>query len=303
MDAISDILSKVRLSSAVYFRSDFHGSWGMDNADSAFAQFHIVTAGKCILKIDNQKVPLTDGDIVVFPFGTRHWLASHENSVRASGKHVVDAILSGKSVFEEGSPSTTLVCGHFEFDRNLDHQFIQELPSLIHISKQDQVQYMWLREIIELVIAEAAMERPGSRVIVNKLGEILFIHVLRVFIEENKSSIGFAAAMQDHRISRALNQIHSFPENDWQLGQLARVAGMSRTSFAIKFKTLIGETPFSYLTRWRLIQARELLRDGTLSVGQVAIKVGYQSESAFNRIFKKRTLITPFKYRQTVTGL
>lgn len=300
MDVLSDILSKVKLSSVVYFKSDFSNPWGMDVPKGPFAQFHIVTRGQCVLKTKNESIQLFRGDIIVFPFGASHWLANDENSKLYSGQDVVESILSGKSLFEGDTISATLVCGHFDFDRNVDHPFIKELPAMIKISESDTKQFYWLKNIVDLVIDEAGKEQSGSEVIVNKLGEILFIHTLRAFIEKNKLNSGFIAAIQDDRISRVLKEVHTFPENEWHLEKLAQIAGMSRTSFTTRFKMLIGETPFSYLTQWRILQAKELLTENNLSVGEIAVKVGYQSEAAFNRVFKKRVEQTPLKFRQNI---
>lgn len=300
MDILSDILSKVKLTSVVYFKSDFSEPWGMEIPKGPFAQFHIVTKGQCILKTGNKSIQLFSGDIVVFPFGSSHWLANSENSVRYQGQEVVQSILSGKSLFEGVKLSTTLVCGHFDFDKSLEHPFIKELPSIIHIDNNDLKQFYWLKSISELVIQEAEKEQSGSGIIVNKLGEILFVHTLRAFIEKNKCSRGFIAAIQDGRISKVLKEIHSFPQRDWKLEQLAQIATMSRTSFTNRFKSLIGETPFKYITRWRLLRAKELLTDSNLSVGEIAEQVGYQSEAAFNRVFKKRMTQTPLKFRQNI---
>ena len=300
MDILSDILSKVKLSSAVYFKSDFSEPWGMDIPKGPFAQFHIVTRGQCVLKTKEVSIQLFTGDIVVFPLGAGHWLANSEKSKRYQGLEVVEAILSGNSLFEGNELSTTLVCGHFEFDRNMAHPFIKELPAMIHIKNEDVKQFIWLKNITDLVIDEAEMEKSGSNVIVNKLGEILFIHTLRALIEKNKLKTGFIAAMQDERISKVLKEIHSHPQNDWQLDKLAQIAGMSRTSFINKFKSLIGVTPFNYLTQWRLLQAKELLAESELAVGEIAEQVGYQSEAAFNRVFKKNVAQTPLKFRQKV---
>jgi len=300
MDVLSDILSKVKLSSAVYFKSDFSEPWGMDIPKGPFAQFHIVTKGQCVLKTKEESIQLFTGDIVVFPMGASHWLANNEKSKRYEGLEVVEAILSGKSLFEGDQLSTTLVCGHFEFDRHVGHPFIKELPAMIHISDDDVKQFSWLKNITDLVIDEAEKERPGSNVIVNKLGEIFFIHTLRALIENNKLKTGFMAAMQDERISKVLKKIHTYPQNDWQLEKLARIAGMSRTSFISKFKSLIGDTPFNYLTQWRLLQAKQLLAESNLSVGEIAEQVGYQSEAAFSRVFKKYVEQTPLKFRQKV---
>ena len=300
MDILSDILSKIKLSSVVYFKSDFSAPWGMDVPNGPFAQFHIVTKGQCVLKTKEKSIQLFTGDIVVFPLGASHWLANNERSKRYKGQDVVESILSGKSLFEGNQLCTTLVCGHFEFDRSLDHPFIKELPLIIHIKDTDLKQFSWLKSITDLVIEEAGMEQSGSGVIVNKLGEILFVHTLRVFIEKNKSKSGFIAAIQDERISKVLNEIHSAAEQDWSLEQLSQIAGMSRTSFANRFKSLTGETPFNYITQWRLLKAKELLEESSLSVGAIAEQVGYQSEAAFNRVFKKRILQTPLKFRQSI---
>jgi len=300
MDILSDILSKVKLTSVVYFKSDFSDPWGMEVPKGPFAQFHMVTKGQCLLRTKDKSIQLFAGDIVVFPLGASHWLANSENSKRYQGQDVVESILSGKSLFQGDKLSTTLVCGHFEFNKSLDHPFIKELPSIIHIDDTDLKQFSWLKSITDLVIEEAEKEQPGSGVIVNKLGEILFVHTLRAFIEKNKSTSGFIAAIQDERISKVLKAIHSSSQNDWKLEQLAQIAAMSRTSFANRFKALTGQTPFNYIMQWRLLQAKELLELSSLSVGEIAEKVGYQSEAAFNRVFKKRVSQTPLKFRQSI---
>jgi len=300
MDVLSDILGKIKLSSAVYFKSDFSSPWGMDIPKGPFAQFHIVTRGQCVLKTKDQEIQLFTGDLVVFPMGTSHWLADSDVSDRAAGMDVVQAIMNGKSLFEGDHISTTLICGHFEFDRSVDHPFLKELPEIIHIPEAERKERAWLESIVSLVIQEAGNEKAGSQIIVNKLGEILFVHTLRAFIERNNSEKGFMAAMQNERISSVLRAIHESPEKDWQLSSLAQIAGMSRTSFSNKFKGLIGETPLTYVTNWRILQAKELLKESDKSVGMIASEVGYQSEAAFNRVFKKRVDQTPLKYRQAV---
>lgn len=303
MDVLSDLLSKVKLSSVVYFKSDFSDPWGMDIPKGPFAQFHIVTKGQCILKTKEQSIQLFTGDIIVFPLGASHWLANNENSKLYNGQEVVESIIAGKSLFNGDKLATTLVCGHFEFNKTMDHPFINELPSMIHITDTDRKDFSWLESITSLVIQEAGKEQSGSNVIVNKLGEVLFIHILRLYIERNKSKRGFVAAIQDERISKVLKVIHSSSAKNWQLEELAQLAGMSRTSFTNKFKSLIGDTPFNYLTQWRILQAKELLIETNKPVGEIAEEVGYQSEAAFNRVFKKRITQTPLKFRQNALSL
>ncbi|MCP4460374.1 MAG: AraC family transcriptional regulator [Cytophagales bacterium] len=300
MDVLSDILAKIKLSSAVYFKSNFSSPWGMDIPQGPFAQFHIVTRGQCILKTINEEIQLFSGDLVVFPMGTCHWLADNDSSDRVAGMDVVQAIVNGKSLFEGDHISTTLICGHFEFDRNVDHPFLKELPEIIHIPEAERKERAWLESSVSLVIHEAGNDKAGSQIIVNKLGEILFVHTLRAFMERNSMEKGFITAMQDERIGEVLQAIHASPETGWQLSSLAQIAGMSRTSFSNKFKALNGETPLTYVTNWRILQAKELLKESDKTVGVIASEVGYQSEAAFNRVFKKRVAQTPLKYRQAV---
>lgn len=300
MDLISDVLSKVNLSSVVYFKSNFSVPWGMEVPKGPFAQFHMLSKGQCILKTNQTSLKLNAGDIVVFPFGESHWLANNEKSQRFQGQEVVESILSNQSLFSGKEHSATLVCGHFQFDMTYDHPFIQELPSMIHITNSDLRRFNWLKNISDLVIEEASKQQSGSEIIVNKLGEILFIHTLRAHIEKSKSKHGFIAAIQDDRIGKVLKEIHHSSHQVWSLDQLAGIAAMSRTSFANRFKSLTGETPFNYITRWRLLKAKELLELSKMSVGEIAEQVGYQSEAAFNRVFKKRVSQTPLKFRQNI---
>lgn len=300
MDVLSSILEKVKLSGVVYFKSDFSSPWGMDVPQGPFAQFHIVTRGQCVLRTKHEVLQLFTGDIIVFPLGTSHWLADKESSKREKGQDIVHAILNGESLFEGHNISTTLVCGHFEFDRDLDHPFVRELPEIIHITDAERKEISWLENITDLVIQEAGNENSGSKIIVTKLAEVLFIHTLRAFLLKNSAKKGFLAAIQDERISKTLAAIHNAPEKDWKLSSLAQIAGMSRTGFSTQFKALTGETPLTYITNWRVLQAKELLKESKKSVGEIAERVGYQSEAAFNRVFKKRVAQTPLKYRQSV---
>lgn len=300
MDVLSSVLKKVKLSSTVYFKSDFSSPWGMDIPKGPFAQFHIVTRGQCVLKTKDKSLKLFTGDIIVFPLGTSHWLADNESSDLKKGQDVVKSIINGKSLFEGSQVSTTLVCGHFEFDRTMDHPFVNELPEVIHITDSERKEKSWLENITTLIIQEASNENAGSNIIVNKLGEVLFIHTLRAFFERKLNKKGFLAALQDERIGKALRAIHQTPENDWQLSSLAQISGMSRTSFSNQFKALVGDTPLTYITNWRILQAKELLKESTQSVGEIAEKVGYQSEAAFNRVFKKLVALTPLRYRQAL---
>lgn len=297
MDALSEVLRSIKLSSAFYFKSDFSAPWGMDIPAVPFAQFHIVTSGQCLLQTMKERILLRAGDIVVFPSGIRHWVADSESSVRVSGMEVVQSINAGCSVFQGDEPANTLICGHFEFDRSVAHPFISELPDVIHITNQSSATHRWLKQITEILTFEAGEEMPGKEVIVQKLGEILFIHALRAYAEGKRGLSGVFAALFDERISKALKLIHLDYSKNIQIEQLAKACGMSRTNFINKFRSLTGETPMNYVVQWRMLKASELLKTTNHSVSEVAEAVGYSAEAAFIRIFKKRTKYTPLKYR------
>jgi len=298
MDVVSDILQKIKLSSAIYFKSNFSAPWGMKIPKGPYAQFHMVTKGSCILNSGREQWNLEEGDIVIFPFGLAHGIADNDTSEQTNGMEVVQSILNGNSLFAGTAFSTTLVCGHFEFDRDFEHSFIQELPEIIHLKGADQDQLPWLKGIVQLIIEETKITNEGSHIITNKLGEVLFVHSLRAYLLQNKNEKGFIAALQDERIGKALSAIHNNPDKAWELKALAQLCGMSRTSFSMQFKALMGATPLSYLRNWRVLQAKELLRESQKSVGEIAENVGYRSEAAFNRVFKKQVSQTPLKYRQ-----
>ncbi len=299
MDALSSILEVVKIKSAVYFKSDFSSPWGMDVSTSNFAQFHMIVRGKCLLKISQEEtIELYAGDIVIFPFGKSHWLADSKDSKKENGLNVVKSIWDNNSIFKGDNFSTTLICGHFEFDRTIKHSFIESLPAFIHITDMERKEFTWLETISNLIMKELGENLIGNAITVNKLAEILFIHSIRAYILQNNDKVGFFAAIKNPKLSNVLKSIHNNPEYNWNLENLAREAGMSRTLFANKFKEIVGETPLHYITNWRILKAKKFLKESSVPISEVAEKVGYSSEAAFNRVFKKKVQKTPAVYRR-----
>ena len=300
MDALSSIFDIIKLKSAVYFKSDFSSPWGMDISKGPYAQFHMIVKGKCILNLKNKKaIELYAGDIVIFPFGEAHWLADNQNSKKVGGLKVVESIRNNNPIFKGNDHATTMICGHFEFDRNIEHSFIRSLPQYIHISDMDRKEFSWLESISNLIMRESGSDRLGNTIAVNRLAEVLFIHSIRAYILQNNDNIGLFTALKNPKLSNVLKLIHSKPEYNWNLDNLAHEAGMSRTLFANKFRETVGETPLLYIRNWRIIKAKQFLKEGSDSISEVAEKVGYSSEAAFNRVFKKKVHKTPAVYRRT----
>ena len=302
MDALSDILKLIRLKSSVYFRKDFASPWGMEMGKSPFAQFHLVVRGHCYLQTDDMKDPtdLYAGDIVVFPKGKSHWLADNPVSKKIPGIKVVEAHENNETLFEGEKLSTTLICGHFEFDKDFQHPFLQSLPELIHITDTERRQLSWLETATQVIMQEADSDEPGSEVVVNRLAEVLFIQILRIYIVQSNINTGYLAALKDKQIHNALSLIHHDPKNSWTLESIARTIGMSRSAFAARFKQLTGNTPMNYLANWRMNIAKEIIKEQHLSLIEIAEKVGYSSQASFNRAFKKQFRLNPGAMRRAL---
>ncbi|MBC8238922.1 MAG: cupin domain-containing protein, partial [Alphaproteobacteria bacterium] len=211
-DALSDILRLIRLKGCVYFQSDFSSPWGMAMGSGAFAQFHMVIRGQCWLSLADERHLLATGDVVVMPQGDPHALRDDPATETESGPDVLAAIQSGHPPFQDGEPSARLLCGHFEFDRALNHPLIEDLPRLIWIKGMGRNQPGWLEAIAPILVSETGTGRPGADTIVERLAEVLLIQVLRAHLLQqsrgNSAGQGFLAALGDRQINGALKFIH-----------------------------------------------------------------------------------------------
>jgi AraC-like DNA-binding protein len=301
MDALSDILALTRLASVVYFRTSFSAPWGMAMGASDVAQFHLIVRGQCFLEVpgvDADPRPLSSGDILVLPHGHAHALSDHPASDRVPGTEVLHAHRNGAPLFQGGTEITTMVCGHFEFDRRFDHCLLRDLPPLIHLQHWEHRQLSWLETVTTAIVQESGSAKPGAEVVVGRLAEVLFVQILRSYIAQQKPSRSYLAALQDERISAALAIIHKHPHADLGLDHIARTVGMSRSAFANRFKELVGTTPMRYANDWRMLKARELLEASGAPIARICEQVGYLSEAAFNRAFKAKFGQTPGAIRR-----
>lgn len=301
MDALSSIFSMMKLSSTIYFRSDFKSPWGMESAKSDYAQFHMVASGNCVVDFsDGEQIQLNTGDILLIPHGDTHIIsdASHSNII--DGMTVVKSIQSGNSPFKgDELGATTLICGHFEFDKTLEHPFIKELPRSIYITDLEHREQAWFETVYNLILNESLSGLPGSNVVMTRLAEVMLMHILRTFILREQNRQPYYATFNDSQLSQSLKKIHQDPSYAWSLISLAKEAGMSRTLFATKFKSMLGSTPMEYVTQWRMLKAKELLTRTQHPIAEVAEKVGYSSEASFNRAFKRISNTTPLVFRKS----
>lgn len=313
MDALADVLNTIRLSAQTYFCTDFSAPWGMDIEQDPQTQgqqgmFHILVAGQCWLKTehDSQPLLLKCGDIVAFPTGGYHWISDTRESPRLPGGQVVKQILSGNNPFQANpflatppqSGNCTLLCGSFNFDSSVQHPFVKELPCFIHIKASDSPGLEWLNALVTVLATESRQPSPGSRLMVDRLTEVLFIQLIRSYLQQHPEKMTYMAALADPQIGAALNQIHDDHRAYWTVERLGDSVALSRSAFNDKFSKMVGMPPKTYLVNWRMQKARVQLEltDGPMI--DIAERAGYGSEAAFSKAFKQFFKLTPGQVRR-----
>lgn len=282
MDVLSDVLRLLRLRASVFFHASFCGAWSVDSSGENKATFHLIARGACWLHMPSVKVPipLRGGDLVVFPRDAVHVISASPELAELPPHSGV--IASGG----EG-PSTSLVCGYFEFDTPLANPILSALPDVVHIRGEEAGNAGWIDLLMRFIASETENAEPGSDVLVDRLADVLFIQVVRTTMRDQAASTGLLATLSDRKISRAMQSLHEAPEAIWTVEKLAETAGMSRAAFAKRFQELMGMAPMTYVTHWRMQRAYELLRLGEKSVAMIAEQSGYQAEAAFRKAFKQ----------------
>lgn len=301
MDALSGVLESAKLKAAVYPKLHFSSSWGIEIEQDSRSQYWRLLKGTCYVRVPGEKViKMNVGDFVFIPHGSTHRISGKPNTTCVPASQFGKALLSGKPLFQGNDEETILMGGHFEFTPSVQHPFIKSLPKVIHLNNTTKELNLWLQQAALLMNEEISGEKIGSKLILGRLVDILFVLIIRAYLEQADIKGGFLMALKDNRISNSLKSMHESPEKDWTLNQLAMTAGMSRSLYCREFKRLVGETPLGYLTNWRIIKSKEFLLGNKENISEVAAKVGYQSEAAFNRLFKAKVGETPASYRRRI---
>lgn len=300
MDILSNILRVIRLQGSVYFRSCFCSPWGIEISQNPRASFHIIVRGECWLQMEHLSQPtlLSGGDILVLPHGTPHQISDKPDSLCLAGEQVISAYQQGEALFDGNNNNFDIVCGYFEFDQHWSHPFIDALPNVIHMRPEDRYQFGWLDNVLNQIINEAENIQPGSEVLIDRFTEVLFIQVLRAYMLTHNHEQNYLTAISDKFIAGALSLMHNSPEKDWTIELLAREVGMSRSVFANRFNELVGQPPIAYLFAWRMQLAKRQIEQTKAPLADIAELVGYNSDSAFKKAFKRFFAQTPASLRK-----
>ena len=302
MDLLTDILRVLDLRGTVYFRAEFRAPWGMDIAGGEFANFHLVVDGNCWLRLEGSLHELQPGDVVLLPHGTRHSLLHLPDGPAVPAPEFLEDVRYSATtpVYGGEGEGTTLICGHFSLDQAGSHPLFSGLPSLLRLSATEGASAQWVTTATELAAAESRTEKLGSTAVVDRIAELLLIQILRGSVESGALSETFMAALADPELRPSLELIHSSPAFPWTLETLCERVHMSRTKFTERFRKATGLAPIQYLTLWRMQRARQdLIASPEATISTVAERVGYSSEFAFSKAFKRIYGHAPAAARRT----
>jgi AraC-like DNA-binding protein len=299
MDPLDDVFAAMRVRSALYARLEARAPWGLSLAGGDAARFGMVVRGSCLLEVHGQRgsVPLAAGDCYVLAHGTPYVLRDHARTPTVSCASVVRDRIGG--VVELGGSGTpaTVLCGWFNFDQNAARPLLDLLPVLLHV-RMDQARAQALQGTLQLLAMETGEPGLGSGLVVSRLADILFVQAVRAHAAAaGESEAGWLGALADARIGPTLRAMHKNIGHPWTVDTLAEAARLSRSAFALRFRQRVGQAPLEYLTRWRMLKAGHLLQQGGAGLGEVADAVGYESEAAFSKAFKRETGVAPGAWR------
>ena len=304
---LTDVLETLRARAACYGRVHAGAPWGVSVVQSLDAAFHFVIEGSCYLMVEGEEpIALSGGDLVALPHGSAHALVDAvETSPRRLDELLCKRESRGAASLRVGGDgeAATLVCGRIVLEDRANHPLLSALPKVITLRGEAGRVVDWLEPTLSFLAAEAASTRPGAQTVVSRLADILFIQIVRghlAAVSDDES--GWLSSLQDPQIGSALGSIHRNPERAWTVQSLAESVAMSRSAFASRFARLVGEPPLHYLTRWRMQKARSLLREGRATLAEVAQSVGYDSEAAFSKAFKRAVGSAPGAYRRASRG-
>jgi len=314
VDALSEFLRTVKLSGALFYDARCSAPWCIRSpptqrfrqyvasSGNHVIEFHLVTGGRCYVRVGNDTTALSAGDIVMMPHGDEHYMGNGVGSPVIDGEAAMHKLVTREIELETlggGGEETQLVCGYLACDERLMQPILAGLPRVVRVRLRDDAAGSWLESTIRHTVDQAATSAPGSNVVLGRLAEVVFVEALRRYVVQLPSGhTGWLAGAADPAIGRALAALHRRPEHAWTLDELARDAALSRSALTERFARYLGQGPMTYLADWRLELAAEALRTTTLGVAEVATRVGYESEAAFNRAFKRRFELPPARYRR-----
>lgn len=291
-DVLSSVLASFKLRVHVFKTGRYCGPWALDSKGVKHATtFHLIGRGSAWAHWEGQRTPLPvhSGDLVFFPHAGWHQI---------SGTPELQPGLCESS--DGDGPFTTVLCSAVEFATPAANPVLQALPEVVVIRGEEQQTSAQLQALARVMLAEYESASIGQQGVLDRLAEAMFVLIIRQYLRQSPEPSGLLAALADERIARSLSALHRAPEQDWDVAGLAAQAGLSRSAFLHHFRELLGESPMHYLTAWRMHLAEDLLHERRNSVARVAEQLGYRTETAFRRAFKRHRGHGPGAVRRTL---
>ena len=316
MDALSEVLRLVRLTGAVFLNAELSAPWAMQSPPShvlaeAFMpdaehmiEYHLVVEGQCFIKVvDEPPLKLEQGDLVMVTRGDAHRMSSEaQPTVPVLSSDAVKFPAAGTIAtprYGGGGEKTRLVCGYLAIDHRLCAALISALPRVFRVNTGNSEVSTWLQTYLRIRVVERGEDQPGGACVLGKLSELMFVEAIRRYVESlPEEQSGWLSGLKDPYVGKVLGLMHGSPTQAWTVESLAREVGLSRSALADRFSALLGKSPMQYLTQWRLTLAAHLLRTTSKSASTVAFEVGYESEAAFNRAFRREFGAPPAAWRR-----
>lgn len=315
MDVLSEVLRTVKLDGAFFYNGEFSAPWCFKSPASRIVApyisrtsghviiFHLLTEGRCYAHLEDERrpVPLIPGDIIIVPHGEPHRLGNGPASKAMDISIELDRLMTqGLKISRAGGGGeiTRFVCGYMVCEPQLCQVLLGGLPRVLKINIRNDDSGQWLENSIRFSVGNADASQPGGAAVIAKLSEVLFVEALRRYIAQlPPEQTGWLAGVRDPEVGKALALLHGQPAHPWTIASIANEVGISRSVLAERFRRYLSETPIAYLTRWRLQLGAQMLKSTSASVAQIAAEVGYESEPAFNRAFKREFGLPPARFR------
>ncbi len=298
-DPLGETLHQLRLNGSLYCRSELSGNWSLEMPKLADKMmFHIITVGQCWLQVEGaEPVLLQQGSLALVTQGQGHIISSNPELPGVpffdAGVQQISERYETLKIQGDGS-ITELTCGVMDFDQVTGQKLIQQLPGLLLLDQLDQSRQRWLNTTLEFIATEARQLKSGGETIITNLADILIILLIRHWLEQShEAQRGWIGALRDKHIGIALRAIHHQPERNWTVDSLAKECGLSRSGFSARFTQLVGNSAKYYLTEWRMNLAYQRLQQSSVPLIVLAEELGYNSEAAFSRAFKRVMGIAP----------
>ena len=321
MDAFSEILSGVKLNGAVFFTAEFSAPWGFSTPASRqmaakvapgaahLVLYHLLIEGGAVIEMeDGESISLMPGDIVIFPHGDPHHMSSGKGARPPFPNYGITAKIKARDLSPlragGGGAISRFVCGYMTCDPHLSRPILGGLPSVFKVNVRMDPSGHWLEGSILHLVEESVSGRVGSEAMLAKLSEALFVDTLRRHVDTlPEQQKGWLVGARDPIVGKSLGLLHGRVAHPWTIADLADEVGISRSTLVERFTRYLSEPPMTYLTRWRVQLAAQSLKKTSRGIAEIATDIGYESEAAFSRAFKREFGQAPGRYRSAHKGV